>query len=105
MIPLRYDLTRWVIAVLTLILIVLFGVLRPTGGALVFYVLLLLASAGAIAAPPGIFLWLLSPICPECGKRVEWAVEQGSVNPYQERLVIRCPGCDREKVEFSFDPT
>ena len=105
MIPLRYDLTRWVIAVLTLILIVLFGVLRPTGGALVFYVLLLLASAGAIAAPPGIFVWLLAPICPGCRRRVEWVVEQGSVNPYQERLVIRCPGCDREKVEFSFDPT
>jgi hypothetical protein len=105
MIPLRYDLTRWVIAVLTLLLIVLFAALRPTGGALVLSALLLYASAGAAVVPPGMYVWLLTPICPECRRRVEWAVEQGSVNPYQEQLVIRCPGCDKEKVEFSFDPT
>jgi hypothetical protein len=36
---------------------------------------------------------------------VVWAIEQGSKNPYLEKLVVRCPGCDKEKVEFSFDPT
>ncbi len=105
MIPLRYDLTRWVIAVLTLLLIVLLAVLHPTGGASILYFLLLLASVGAIVSPPGVFIWLLRPICPECGKRVEWAVEQGSTNPYVEQLVRRCPGCDKQKVEFNFDPT
>ena len=105
MIPLRYDLTRWVVAVLTLLLIVAFAILRPTGGASILYFLLLLTSFGAIVSPPGIFVWLLRPICPTCGGRVEWAVAQGSTNPYVEQLVVRCPGCDKEKVEFSFDPT
>ena len=105
MIPLRYDLTRWVIVVLTLLLIIVFGVLHPTGGALVLSLLLLLASASAIVAPPGIFVWLLRPICPECRGHVEWAVEQGRVNPYQEQLVVRCPDCGGRKVELSFDPT
>ena len=105
MIPLRYDLTRWVIAVLTLLLIVAFALLRPTGGASILFFLLLLASVGALVLPPGVYVWLLTPICPECRGRVEWAVEQGSVNPYLEQLVVRCPTCDKEKVEFSFDPT
>jgi hypothetical protein len=105
MIPLRYDLTRWVIATLTLFIAVLFAVLRPTGGALVLFVLLLLTSVGAIAAPPGIYVWLVAPTCPGCGKRVEWAVEQGRTNPYQEQLVVSCQNCDWERTEFSFDPT
>lgn len=105
MISLRYDLVRWVIAVLTLFLIIAFAVLHPTGGASILFVLLLLASAGAIVSPPGLFVWLLTPICPDCRERVEWAVEQGSTNPYLEQLVVRCPGCDKEKIEFSFDPT
>jgi hypothetical protein len=105
MIPLRYDFVRWVIAVLTLILIVLVIPLSLTGGASILYVLLLLASAGAVVYPPGVYFWLLGPICPDCHKRVAWAIEQGSKNPYIEELVVRCPGCDKEKVEFSFDPT
>ena len=105
MIPLSYDRVRWVIAVLTLLLIALFIALHPIGGASILYVLLLLASVGAVVSPPGLYVWLLMPICPECRGRVEWAVEQGSTNPYLERLVVRCPGCDKSKVEFSFDPT
>ena len=105
MIPLRYDLVRWVIAVLTLILIVLAIILGLTGGASILYVLLLLASAGAVVYPPGVYAWLLKPICPDCRGRVTWAIEQGSKNPYIEELVIRCPGCDKEKIEFSFNPT
>ena len=105
MIPLRYDLVRRVIAVLTLLLIILVVVVRPYGGASILFFFLLLASVGAIVSPPGLYVWLLAPICPECRGKVEWAVEQGSTNPYWERLVIRCPGCDKEKVEFSFDPT
>jgi endogenous inhibitor of DNA gyrase (YacG/DUF329 family) len=105
MIRLRYDHVRWVIAVLTLLLIVLLAAVRPIGGASIMFFLLLLASIGAIVSPPGIYVWLLVPICPECRKRVEWTVEQGSTNPYVEQLVVHCPGCDKEKVEFSFDPT
>jgi ribosomal protein S27E len=105
MIRLRYNLVRWVIAVLTLILIALHILVQPTGGVLVLFVLLLLASAGAIVYPPGLYVWLLMPICPDCQRRVAWAIEQGSQNPYLEKLVVRCPDCDREKVEFSFDPT
>jgi endogenous inhibitor of DNA gyrase (YacG/DUF329 family) len=105
MIPLRYAHVRWVIAVLTLLLIVLFALLKPTGGLLVLFVLLLLASAGAVVAPPGIYLWLIRPVCPECGGSLEWTVEQGSKNPYWERLVVRCPACGKQEVEFSFDPT
>jgi hypothetical protein len=105
MIPLRYNLVRWVIAVLSLIIIVLSIALPLTGGALVLFVLLLLASIGAVVYPPGLYGWLLAPICPNCKKRVAWAIEQGSKNPYIEEIVIRCPGCDKEKVEFSFDPT
>lgn len=104
MIPLRYDFVRRVIAALSLILVVLYIVLRPTGGASVLFVLLLLASLGAIVYPPGLYGWLLKPICPLCRERVAWAIEQGSVNPYQERLVLCCPGCDKEKIEFSFSP-
>jgi hypothetical protein len=105
MIPLRYDRTRWVIAILTLLLIVLLAVLQPTGGASILFFLLLLASLGAIVSPPGAYVWLLTPICPDCRGRVEWVVEQGSTNPYLEQLVVRCPGCEKQKVEFSFDPT
>ncbi len=105
MIPLRYDLTRWVIAVLMLLLITLVAVLRPIGGALVFSVLVLLISAGAFVSPPGFYGWLLRPTCPFCRGRVEYAVEQGSANPYHEQLVARCSDCGKEKVEFSFDPT
>jgi hypothetical protein len=105
MIPIRYDRTRWVIAVLTLIFIGLFIPVHPTGGASILYFLLLIASVGAVVSPPGLFFWLLAPICPECRGRVEWAVEQGSKNPYMEQLVVRCPGCGKKKVEFSYDPT
>ena len=105
MIPLRYDRVRWVIAVITLLLVVLVAVLRPTGGASILFFLLLLGSIGAVVSPPGLYVWLLLPMCPECHGRVEWAVEQGRVNPYVEQLVVRCPGCDKQKVELSFDPT
>lgn len=105
MIPLRYDLTRWVIAVLTLLLLILFALLRLTGGASILFVLLILLSVGAIVSPPGIYVWLLKPVCPECGERVQVTVEQGSTNPYWERLVVHCPKCRKEEVEFSFDPT
>jgi hypothetical protein len=105
MIPLRYDRSRWAIAILTLLLILLFVIVQPTGGASIFFILLILTSAGAVVAPPGIYVWLLKPVCPGCGERVEITVEQGSKNPYRERLVVHCPECDKEKVEFSFDPT
>jgi hypothetical protein len=105
MIPLRYDLAHWAIAVLTLLLIILLAVLRPFGGALVLSVLLVLVSAAAMVSPPGFYGWLFRPICPDCGGRVEYAVEQGRTNPYQEQLVARCSACGMEKVEFSFDPT
>lgn len=105
MIPIRYDLARWVIAVLTLLLVILFILLRPTGGASVVLLLLLLASAGAIVYPPGIYFWLLRPTCPECQGQVAWHIKQGSQNPYRETLIVRCPDCAKEKVEFSFDPT
>jgi hypothetical protein len=105
MIPLRYDLTRWVIAALSLLLVILFAVLRPTGGALVFSVLVLLISAGAFVSPPGFYGWLLRPTCPFCRGRVEYVVEQGRVNPYHETLVARCSDCGKEKIEFNFDPT
>jgi predicted MFS family arabinose efflux permease len=105
MIPLRYDRARWVIAVLTLLLVILFAVLQPTGGASILFVLLILLSAGAIVLPPGIYIWLLRPACPECGSRVQVTVEQGSKNPYWERVIMHCPDCDNEQIEFSFDPT
>jgi hypothetical protein len=110
MIRLRYDLVRWVIAVSSLILVVLGILARPTGGASILYFLLLLASFGAVVYPPGLYFWLfngllLVPVCPNCREQVEWAMKQGSKNPYWEQLVVFCPGCDKEKVEFSFDPT
>ena len=105
MIPLRYDVVRWVIAVLTLLLVMLFAALRPTGGASIGFFFLTLTSAGAIVSPPGIYVWLFKPICPRCGARVAVTVEQGSVNPYMEQLVVHCFGCNKDKVEFSFDPT
>jgi len=105
MIRLLYSLTRRVIAVLSLLLLIATILAQPTGGGLVLLVLLLLASFGAVVYPPGIYLWLLTPVCPKCRERVEWAIEQGHTNPYFERLVVRCPDCDREKVEFSINPT
>jgi hypothetical protein len=105
MIPLRYDLVRPVIAVLAIALVVLGILLRLTGGASILYVLLLLASLGAVVYPPGIYFWLLKPVCPNCRGRAEWAIEQGSKNPYIEELVFRCPACAKEAVEFHFDPT
>jgi endogenous inhibitor of DNA gyrase (YacG/DUF329 family) len=106
----RYNRVRWIIAALTLLLIVLGILLRPTGGALILFVLLLLASVGAVFYPPGFYVLLfngllLTPVCPECQGQVEWAIEQGSTNPYLEQLVVRCPGCGKTKIEFSFDPT
>jgi hypothetical protein len=105
MIPLRYDLTRVALVVITLLLIIIFALLQLNGGGLVIAVLLVLASAVASVAPAGIYSWLFKPVCPECRQRAEWTVEQGSKNPYHEQLVVRCAECDWEKVEFSFDPT
>ena len=104
MIRLPYFLVRWVIAVLSLLLLVATILAQPTGGALVLLVLTLMASFGAVVYPPGVYVWLLAPVCPECRGRVEWAIEQGSTNPYLERLVLRCPDCDREKLEFLINP-
>jgi hypothetical protein len=105
MIPIRYDRVRWVITVLTLLFIILFALLRPTGGALILFALLLYLSLGALVSPPGMYVWLIKPTCPDCGGRVEWTVEQGRTNPYVESLVVHCTECDQRRVEFSFDPT
>ena len=105
MIRLAYSWVRRVIAVLSLLLLVAAIVAQPTGGGLVLTVLLLLLSFGAAVYPPGIYIWLFTPVCPECGEPVDWKIQQGSQNPYLERLVVRCPRCGKEKVEFSYRPS
>jgi hypothetical protein len=105
MIPLRYNLVRTALVVLTLLFIIIFAILQPVGGGLVVAVLLVIATAIASVAPAGVYGWLFKPVCPECGKKAEWITEQGRKNPYHERLIVRCAECDWEKVELSFDPT
>ncbi len=66
-------------------------------------VLLILTLASWIV-PPGIWGWLIRGVCPTCSKTVEWEATHPLGKPYQEQIVVRCPGCDKHKIEWQYLP-
>jgi len=41
-------------------------------------------------------------VCPTCGKHVEWEAVQPEGRPYDEQIVIRCPGCAKSRIEWQY---
>ena len=102
MIPLRYSLVRWVIvAIGAVIAVSLYYFFFPVG-LQVLLVFLLILTAMSWIVPPGIYGWLVRGVCPTCGKSVEWAAVHPDGVPYREQIVVRCPGCDKSKVEWQY---
>ena len=105
MLPLRYSWIRWAIVVIGLVIAAyLYLSLPPVGMQVLLYFLLILTAMSWIV-PPGIYGWLLRAVCPDCGKPVEWAAVNPPDKPYQEQIVISCPGCGKSKVEWQYLPT
>ena len=105
MIPVRYSLVRWVIlAIGAVIAASLYYFLLPAGLQVLLGFIFVLTAMSWIV-PPGIFGWLLHAVCPTCGKSVEWEAVQPEGQPYQEQIVIRCPGCGKSRVEWEYRPT
>jgi hypothetical protein len=104
MIAVRYSLVRWVILTIGIVIAVsLYYFFFPVGVQVFLYFLLVLTAMSWIV-PPGIFGWLVRAVCPTCGKRVEWAAIQPEGLPYQEQIVIHCPGCGKSKIEWQYLP-
>jgi hypothetical protein len=105
MIPMRYTLVRWVILAIGLVIAAsLYYFFFPVGIQVLLYFFLVLTAMSWIV-PPGIFGWLLHAVCPTCGKSVVWEAVQPEGLPYQEQIVVRCPGCHKSKVEWEYLPT
>jgi len=104
MIPLRYTLVRWVILAIGVVIAAsLYYFFFPVGVQVLLGFLLILTAMSWIV-PPGIFGWLVHAVCPTCGKSVEWAAVQPEGFPYQEQIVVHCPGCNKSKVEWQYPP-
>jgi hypothetical protein len=105
MIPLAYSRIRWAIVVIGLsIAAYLYFFLPPVGVQVLLYFLLVLTAMSWVV-PPGIYGWLVRAVCPICGQQVEWKAVQPDGVPYREQIVIRCPGCNKSRVEWQFTPT
>jgi endogenous inhibitor of DNA gyrase (YacG/DUF329 family) len=101
----RYTHVRWVIVAIGIVIAAsLYYFFFPIGIQVLLYFLLIL-TAMSLIVPPGIFGWLVRAECPTCHKPVEWAAVQPEGMPYQEQIVVRCPGCGKSKVEWQYLPT
>ena len=104
MLPLRYSWIRWAIVVIGLVIATYLYLFLPPVGiqGLLYFLLILTAMSWVI--PPGIYGWLLRAVCPTCGRSVEWAAVNPPDRPYQEQIVVRCPGCNKSRVEWQYLP-
>lgn len=104
MIPVRYSSVRWIIVVIGAIIAAYLYFFLPAIGIQVLLYFLLVLTAMSWIVPPGIYGWLVHPVCPDCGKHVEWEAVNPPDRPYQEQIVIRCPGCGKSRVEWQYTP-
>ncbi len=103
MIPLPYRYVRWAIVVVAAVIVVvwyLFAFFHP--GLIILLAVLLILTAMSWIVPPGIYPWLVRGVCPTCGKTVEWAATHADGKAYQEQIVVRCPGCNKQQVEWRY---
>ena len=105
MIPVRYSSVRWIIVVIGAIIAAYLYFFLPSIGIQVLLYFLLVLTAMSWIVPPGIYGWLVRPMCPDCGKHVEWEAVNPPDKPYQEQIVIRCPGCAKSRVEWQYTPS
>lgn len=97
----RYPYVRWLIAVLGLIELGIGVGLRPQGPALIGVILVLVLTFLAWICPPGVYAWLITPTCPQCGGRLRWSVVQPEAHdPYVEEVRVACTRCGWGRVEF-----
>lgn len=102
MIPMRFSFVRWVIVVIGAVIAASYYLFRLPVGLQVFLAFLLILTAMSWVIPPGIYGWLVRGVCPTCGKRVQWAAVNPENRPYQEQIVVRCPGCGESTVEWEY---
>ncbi len=101
MLFIRYPYVRWFIALLALIWLGIWIGLRPQGPALIGVILALVMTALAWINPPGVYSWLITPTCPQCGGRLRWsAIQPDDHDPYVEELQVTCTRCGWNRVEF-----
>ncbi|GBD09726.1 hypothetical protein HRbin22_01986 [Candidatus Thermoflexus japonica] len=101
MLFIRYRYVRWFIAMLALIWAGIWIGARPQGPALIGVVLALVMTALAWINPPGVYSWLITPTCPQCGGRLRWSILQpDDHDPYVEEIRVACTRCDWSRTEF-----
>ncbi len=101
MLFIRYPYVRWFIAVLALIWVGIGIGLQPQGPAQIGVILALAATVLAWIHPPGIYAWLITPTCPQCGGRIRWAILQPEEHdPYVEEIRVACAHCGWSRTEF-----
>ena len=105
MIPMRYSWVRWAIIAIGALVAMAYYYFRLPISLQIALGFLLVLTATSWIVPPGIYGWLLGGMCPTCGKRVEWVADPPADKPYQERIIVRCPGCGMSKVEWEYLPT
>ncbi|MBO9362558.1 MAG: zinc ribbon domain-containing protein [Thermoflexus sp.] len=101
MLFIRYRYVRLFIAFLALLWLGVWLGLRPQGAALVGVWLALVMTGLSLIVPPGVYAWLITPACPQCGGRLRWmAVQPDDHDPYLEELRVACTQCGWSRVEF-----
>jgi len=102
MIPIRYTSVRWVILLIGIAISSMYLFLHLSVGAQIGVGFLLVLTAMALIVPPGIYGWLVRGVCPTCNGTVAWAAVNPEGEPYNEQVVVRCPTCDKAKVEWEY---
>jgi endogenous inhibitor of DNA gyrase (YacG/DUF329 family) len=103
MIPIRSDSVRWVILVIGgLLLLALYVLLPHTVGVVMGLSFLLVLTAASLVVPPGIYGWLIHAECPTCRGPAEWVAANPEHEPYNERIVLKCPTCNTSKIEWEY---
>jgi hypothetical protein len=101
MLFIRYRYVRVFIAFLALLWLGIWLALRPQGPALIGIGLALIMTGLALIVPPGVYAWLITPTCPQCGGQLRWAaVQPDDHDPYVEELRVACTRCGWSRVEF-----
>lgn len=101
MLFIRYPYVRWFIALLGLIWLGIWIGFQPQGPALIGVILALVMTALAWINPPGVYGWLITPTCLQCGGRLRWSIIQpDDHDPYVEEIRVVCTRCGWHRVEF-----
>lgn len=101
MLFIRYRYVRVFIALLALAWLGVWIGLRPQGPGLIGVILALILTALSWIHPPGVYAWLITPTCPQCGGRLRWSIVQpDDHDPYVEEVRVACPRCGWGQVEF-----